>query len=234
MHGLAWDKVSQDGKNEYCTLTDISIQNINIPYEAISCKDVNCKNEYHRVAINKFYGDIVNAMCNVGDYVFYKYVKVDNLDASKCRPGWSEYTDELHNVARHNFLAWVVAGKPKHGPAFESMKLSRARFKYGLRFLKQHKTQLISNSLDTKLQESKTGKFWKEVNRMNNCKVPLPNSIDGVTGADNITELWKGHFEQLFKCIHNNDITSHHYIMMSHILIIYLVLLMRLNWSLGN
>ena len=46
---------------------------------------------------------------------------------------------------------------------------------------------------------------------MNNCKVPLPNSIDGVTGADNITELWKGHFEQLFNCIHDNDITSLHY-----------------------
>ena len=63
------------------------------------------------MAINKFYGDIVNDMCNVGDCVFDKYVKVDNRGASKCRPGWSEYTDELHNVARQNFLAWVLAGK---------------------------------------------------------------------------------------------------------------------------
>ena len=39
----------------------------------------------------------------------------------------------------------------------------------------------------------------------------MPNSIDGVTGADNITELGKGHFEQLFNCIHDNDITSLHY-----------------------
>ena len=75
------------------------------------------------------------------------------------------------------------------------MKLSRARFKYGLRFSKQHKTQLISNSLATKLQEGRPDRFWKEINRMSNCTVPLPNSIDGVTGADSITELWKGHFE---------------------------------------
>ena len=114
-------------------------------------------------------------------------------------------------MARQHFLAWVVAGKPKHGPVFESMKLSRARFKYGLRFLKRHKTQLISNSLATKLQEGRPDRFWKEVNCMNNCKVPLPNSIDGVNGADNLTELWKGHFEQLFNCIHDNDITSLHY-----------------------
>ena len=107
---------------------------------------MNCKSESHRVAINKFYGDVVNAMSNVGDYVFDKYVTVDNHGASRCRLGWSEYTDELHNVAKQNFLAWVVGGKPKHDPIFDSIKLSRARFKYGLRFLKQHKNQLISNS----------------------------------------------------------------------------------------
>ena len=75
------------------------------------------------MAINKLYGDIVKAMCNVGDYVFDKYVKVDKRGAFKCRTGWSEYTDELHNVARQHFLTWVVAGKLKHGPVFESMKL---------------------------------------------------------------------------------------------------------------
>ena len=39
----------------------------------------------------------------------------------------------------------------------------------------------------------------------------MPNSIDGVTGVDSITKLWKGHFEQLFNCTHDNDITSLHY-----------------------
>ena len=41
------------------------MQNINLPYEAISCKDVNCK--------------IFNAML----VIMYKYVNI----ASKCRPG---------------------------------------------------------------------------------------------------------------------------------------------------
>ena len=39
----------------------------------------------------------------------------------------------------------------------------------------------------------------------------MPNNINGVTGADNIIELWMGHFGQLFNCIHDNDITSLHY-----------------------
>ena len=36
--------VGQDSENEYCTSTDICMHNIHFPYEAISCKDVNCKN----------------------------------------------------------------------------------------------------------------------------------------------------------------------------------------------
>ena len=52
-------------------------------------------------------------MCNVGDYVFDKYVKVDNRVASKCRPDWSKYTDEYMWQGKVFLLE-----KPKHGPVY--------------------------------------------------------------------------------------------------------------------
>ena len=33
--------------------------------------------------------------------------------------------------------------------------------------------------------------FWKEVKVMNNSYTPLPGSVEGVTGDDNIVEMWK-------------------------------------------
>ena len=37
---------------------------------------------------------------------------------------------------------------------------------------------------------------------MNNCKVPLPNCIDGISGAGIIiTELWRSRFCNLLNCI---------------------------------
>ena len=36
--------------------------------------------------------------------------------------------------------------------------------------------------------------------------ISLPNSIEDVTGIDEITELWRSHFEQLFNCIRDIDI----------------------------
>ena len=43
---------------------------------------------------------------------------------------------------------------------------------------------------------------------MNNCKVPLPNCIDGISVADNVTELWRSRFCKLLKCIHDDDINT--------------------------
>ena len=43
---------------------------------------------------------------------------------------------------------------------------------------------------------------------MNNCKVPLPNCIDGISGAGNITELWRSRFCNLLNCIQDDDINT--------------------------
>ena len=43
---------------------------------------------------------------------------------------------------------------------------------------------------------------------MNNCKVPLPNCIDGISGADNITELWSSRFCKLLNCINDDDMNT--------------------------
>ena len=48
--------------------------------------------------------------------------------------------------------------------------------------------------------------FGKKIRQINNCNIPLPNSIEDVTGIDEITELWRSHFKQLFDCIRDIDI----------------------------
>ena len=83
----------------------------------------------------------------------------------------------------------------EHGFVIDEMKRSRTSFKYELRILKRHTNQEIGNLFAAKLQAGRTDCFWQEVRRMNNCKVPLPNCIDGISGAgNNITELWRSRF----------------------------------------
>ena len=86
------------------------------------------------------------------------------------------------------------------------MKTSRARFKYAIRLLTNHECQLRKDSLAKKLLERRLDEFWKEIRQGNYCNIPLPNSIEDVTGIDEITELWRSHFKQLFNCIRDTDI----------------------------
>ena len=79
-------------------------------------------------------------------------------------------------------------------------------FKYAIRFLKNHECQLRQDSLAKKLSQSRPDDFWKEIRQVNNCNIPLPNSIEDVTGIDGINELWRSHFKQLFNCIRDIDI----------------------------
>ena len=129
-----------------------------------------------------------------------------NTARNNCRPGWNDHVDELHQMAWDKFLVWVNEGKPRHGLIFNDLKSTRARFKYGLRILKQHKNQIIINSLAAKLKQTRPDHFWKEINRLHSSKMPTPNCIDGVTGANDIVELCTDRFQRLLNCIQDENI----------------------------
>ena len=47
--------------------------------------------------------------------------------------------------------------------------------------------------------------MWKEINSVNNSKVPLPSTIENVTGSSEIVKLWKSHYQNIFNCINQNE-----------------------------
>ena len=132
---LAWDKINHTTQMEYCKETDSNMQRIHIPYDALRCTDVNCKNVNHRDDICKFYDDIIAAMSSASDTVFDRCHNANRHTGDNSIPGWNIHVDQLHDAARQSFKAWVDADKPKHGFVFDEMKRSRASFKYELRFL---------------------------------------------------------------------------------------------------
>ena len=109
------------------------------------------------------------------------------------RPGWIDYVHEVHMEAKYAFRRWVLAGKPRHGPVCEHKVRTNARFKYAVRFIKRNEQTMRANSMAKKLQINNVYEFWKEVKVVNNSKMPLPSSIDGITEPENIAELWRRH-----------------------------------------
>ena len=89
------------------------------------------------------------------------------------------------------------------------MRFSRPQFKYALRSAKQQEGTLRRESLAKKLAAlSQPNKFWQEIRVMNGNNKSLPSCVGGVSGKDNIADVWREHFDKLFNCIKDDDVNT--------------------------
>ncbi len=95
-----------------------------------------------------------------------------------------------------------------HGPECEIKKKAVARFKYAVRYIKRNELTLRANALARGMQQNDVNDFWKEVKIMNHSKIPLPSSMEGVSGSVNIVELWRRHYMELFNCFKSDVVTA--------------------------
>jgi hypothetical protein len=117
-------------------------------------------------------------------------------------PGWNDYVDEKHSVARSAFLDWVAEGKPRHGLSFKIVTKTRAAFKLALRYCKQHEDMMRANSYAKSLSGKEFKSFRSSIHKTNNAKsAQHANVVGGCIGDDNISEMWRTHFEHLYNSV---------------------------------
>ena len=75
---------------------------------------------------------------------------------------------------------------------------------YALRFIKRNEADMRKESLGNKLADRDRRDFWKEIKGVNNAKMPLPTSIEGVTGESNIASVWRDHYNSVFNSTHGD------------------------------
>ena len=157
--------------------------------------DVSC-NANHRVAIEKFYEDIISCISKtVADVIPCRKGPVNNYNV----PRWNTFVQEKHEAARQDYLAWVCAGRPRNGFCFDRMKRSHVLFKLALRHCKNNIEELKADACAKSLLGQDSRKFWKNVFKMSNDKATCQvNSVDGATGPQEIADMWKIHFQRLY------------------------------------
>ena len=91
------------------------------------------------------------------------------------------------------------------------MKTTRARFKHCLRYCRSIENKARADSLARKFIAKDETSFWKDVKKLNITGTNVvASSIDGVTGEDNITNLWTSHYSNILNC--NNGTTEKKYV----------------------
>ena len=170
---------------------------------AIKCININCKSLEHRHEIDLFYSQISEALqCSSLD-------SIPSSKSSDCRsyivPGFNDYVKDLHSVARSDYVIWRDAGKPRSGTPCSNMRRSRLQFKYSLRQCRMNEEAIRADKYAKSLLDKDMLSFWKHIRTTNNVGVPLATTIGGITGENEIAEMWQDHYKSILNSVKTNS-----------------------------
>ena len=189
-----WNKMSIDDKEHIRHYIDDQIASRNLlDSHALSCYDVNCKNDNHNNELTNLFNVLKNILIQSTDN--FKFVKVNNF---KVIPGWNDYVKQFYNVARECFLLWKDEGRPLQGILLENMKASRAIFRNALKFCRDNDRDIRNSKLLENLKNKNFSVFWSEVAKVDKHNIPQPTEIDGLSKDNDIANLFLNKYSAIF------------------------------------
>ena len=196
-----WDKLSSQDIKVYTDRTKHYLSNVPFPHDLAMCEDSNCSNPSHKALLQKTYTLICDALKTASE----KFQIVSEQKDVQI-PGWTDCCKEAHSVAREAFLLWRSNNSPKHGIIFDNMKITRAHFKLLLRQCKQAKDSKVADSLASKFLHKNKKSFWSEVKKITyKANDIIATDINGVSGENEICDMWKNHFRSLLNSSRDNS-----------------------------
>ena len=197
---LKWGELSVKQRSNYSAASHELLSKINIP-NAIHCSDINCTDAEHINAITNMYGEIIGCLRHASDSIFNPNNNSDRNSACINKPGWADYVADLYDDSKTIGKLWCNAGKPRQGQIYNMYRNAKSRCKYAIRFIKRHENTLRRESLAKKLVGREPKEFWNKIKQMNSSRIPLPSCIDGISGVENIAEMWREHYSSLFNSV---------------------------------
>ena len=71
-------------------------------------------------------------------------------------PGWNKYVKEHHSLAKDAQWWWKLNNRPSHEHIYDNMRVTRAHFKYALRFVRN------ANVIDGVSGPDSIASHWKQ------------------------------------------------------------------------
>ena len=197
---IQWHAAKDSDKLQYMIKSEELASKIILPVDALMCKNPHCTD--HCDDINCFYESIISVFKLSASHSIPTSVTSTRYNIV---PGWNEYVKEHHSLAKDAQWWWKLNNRPRHGHIYDNMRVTRAHFKYALRFVRNQEDMARADSLAQDLSDQHVDGFWKTMHKMNNCNTILANVIDGVSGPDSIASHWKQHLDKLLNVHVNSD-----------------------------
>ena len=122
--------------------------------------------------------------------------------------GWSQFVKPELTASQWWHKLWVDAGSPSAGVLFQLM-ITHRRYKYAVHRVWRKEEYFKRTRLAEALLSDPNCNFWSKVRRFvgHHKSVPAP-VVDGVSGPENIANLWCSNFKQLYNTLDGSASTD--------------------------
>ena len=192
---VPWATASTDQIEMYKSCLDANLADIEVPYDALTCPDFFCSD--HSSQVQEYFIAILDA-CKVAAE---RSVGLKRRGRAKVLPGWNEFVKPFQEKAILWHAIWKSSGRPREGTIAAIRRMTRAKYRYAVRFIKKNEDACRARSMADALLQNRSRDLWNEVRRVSSKKMSSASRIDGVTGDAAIAEVFAGKAEELFNSV---------------------------------
>ena len=196
---LKWKDATTDQKLEFNDLMFRGLMSLSVPDEAITCKDVHCKDNKHRDDIDKYVKEILDTVNECGKESIPTPPSRLSYRARrrKVTAGWKEIVEPYQDRAHFWHAVWVSAGRPMNSEVHRIMKYSRNRFHCQLRKCRRVENYIKNQKIVENCIENDTDLFNEIRKQRKN------NNYDEVTIDDASGKEIPGKFATIYNELFN-------------------------------
>ena len=195
----AWNKAKPNHINSYKKDLGERLRNITMPYEVIACNNLMCTNASHIRDIDQYVEDVTSAICNA---VANCIPRTNNQSRAGLIVGWNDFVKPYQDEAKFWFSVWSSYGRPQNNQIHEAMKYSRNQYHFAVRRAKNSEATIKKDKFLNHCLNNNINCIFKDLKNARKAKV-RPNSMDGITGDQNIADNFKDTYDALYN-VHND------------------------------
>ena len=179
---IDWSKVSAANVQNYCDRLSQCIDVLSS--DVTNCVAANCTK--HQAMLDSYAQSLVSSLLHCASECFPTYT----VKSGKRLVGWNDSACLFKKTANFWYKIWKEAGCPKSGVLSQIKKTTKSRYKYWVRRLKRRQNILLQRKLAHLLRRKSKKGFWSEVRRLNRSHSSYTPVVDGVSGDENIANLF--------------------------------------------
>ena len=193
---MAWHKCTNMDIELYKSHLDNELDSVNVPYDAIVCRDIFCKSKEHRTSLNVLCQNMVQSCMTASNEAL-----PHTRPHGHTLPFWNEKVEPLKEKSLFWHWVWIDCGKPHDGIVAQIMRSTRARYHLAVKEIKRNENELRRARMGEAVSLNRTHNLWDEAKRMMPSGQTVSNEIEGATNPESIAEVFANKFEALYQSV---------------------------------